>query len=46
MGCSPPHIALLSGQASDLIDFGYKDFEPIAATADSCLVTAVMNDSK
>ena len=40
------HIALLSGQASGLIDFGYKDFEPIAATADSCLVTATMNDSK
>lgn len=40
------HIALLSGQASGLIDFGYKDFEPIAATADSCLVTAVMDDSK
>ena len=40
------HIALLSGTASGLIDFGYQDFEPIAATADSCLVTAVMKDSK
>jgi putative tricarboxylic transport membrane protein len=40
------HIALLSGQASGLIDFGHKDFEPVAATADSCLVTAVMDDSK
>lgn len=40
------HIALLSGQGSGMIDFGYKDFEPIAATADSCLVTTVMDDSK
>jgi putative tricarboxylic transport membrane protein len=40
------HIALLSGQGSGMIDFGYKDFEPIAATADSCLVTAVMDDAK
>jgi tripartite-type tricarboxylate transporter receptor subunit TctC len=40
------HIALLSGQGSGMIDFGYKDFDPIAATADSCLVTTVMDDSK
>ncbi|MCP5152541.1 MAG: tripartite tricarboxylate transporter substrate binding protein [Ectothiorhodospiraceae bacterium] len=39
------HIALLSGEAAGLMDFGYRDFEPVAATADSCLVTAVMEDA-
>lgn len=39
------HIALLSGEASGLIDFGYKDFEPVAATADSCIVSTVMEDA-
>ena len=39
------HLALISGEASGLIDFGYRDFEPVAATGELCLLPVVMEDS-
>lgn len=38
-------IALLSNQASGRIDFGYKDFESIAATGKICAAIMVRDDS-
>lgn len=39
------HIALMGGEGSGVLDFGYKDFEPVAATAEFCLAPMVRNDS-
>ena len=39
------HIALMGGQGSGVLDFGYKDFEPVAATAEFCLAPMVRKDS-
>lgn len=39
------HIALMGGQGSGVLDFGYKDFEPVAATAEFCLAPMVRKDA-
>lgn len=39
------HIALMGGQGSGVFDFGYKDYEPVAATAEFCLAPMVRKDS-
>jgi putative tricarboxylic transport membrane protein len=39
------HIALMGGQGSGVFDFGYKDFTPVAATAEFCLAPMVRKDS-
>lgn len=39
------HIALMGGQGSGVLDFGYKDYEPVAATAEFCLAPMVRKDS-
>jgi tripartite-type tricarboxylate transporter receptor subunit TctC len=39
------HIALMGGQGAGLFDFGYKDFEPVAATGEFCLSPMVRKDS-
>jgi len=33
--------AILTAEASGLIDFGYRDFEPVAQTGEVCMVSAV-----
>ncbi len=39
------HIALMGGQAGGMIDFGYRDFEPVATTSQFCLTPVVRKDS-
>jgi tripartite-type tricarboxylate transporter receptor subunit TctC len=39
------HIALMGGQGSGVLDFGYKDYEAVAATAEFCLAPMVRKDS-
>ena len=39
------HIALMGGQGSGVFEFGYKDFEPVAATGEFCLAPMVRKDS-
>lgn len=39
------HIALMGGQGSGVLDFGYKDFAPVASTAQFCLSPMVRKDS-
>jgi putative tricarboxylic transport membrane protein len=39
------HIALMGGEAAGLYDFGYRDFEPVAATGQFCLSPMVRKDS-
>lgn len=39
------HIALMGGEASGVNDFGYRDFEPVAATGEFCLSPMVRKDS-
>lgn len=39
------HLAVMSRQAAGLVDFGYKDFEPIAQTIGTCLVPSVIEGS-
>ena len=39
------HIALMGGEGSGVLDFGYRDFEPVAATAEFCLSPMVRKDS-
>ena len=39
------HIALMGGEGSGVLDFGYRDFEPVAATAEFCLAPMVRKDS-
>ncbi len=39
------HIALMGGEASGVMDFGFRDFKGVAATGDFCLAPVVKNDS-
>ncbi len=39
------HFALMGGEGSGVLDFGYRDFEPVAATAEFCLAPMVRKDS-
>ena len=39
------HLALMSRHAAGLVDFGYKDFEPVAQTIGTCLVPSVIDTS-
>jgi tripartite-type tricarboxylate transporter receptor subunit TctC len=39
------HIALMGGEASGVLNFGYRDFEPVASTSGFCLTPVVRNDS-
>lgn len=39
------HVALMTGQASGMLDFGYKDFVPVAKMGAFCEVAAVRSDS-
>ncbi len=39
------HIALMGGEAGGMIDFGYRDFEPVATTGQFCLTPVVRKDS-
>jgi tripartite-type tricarboxylate transporter receptor subunit TctC len=39
------HIALMGGEAAGLYDFGYRDFEAVAATGQFCLSPMVRKDS-
>ena len=39
------HIALMGGQAGGMFDFGYRDFEPVAATGQFCVLPMVRKDS-
>lgn len=35
------HLTLMTGQATGVADFGYRDFDPVAATGAVCMVVAV-----
>ncbi|MCB1833239.1 MAG: tripartite tricarboxylate transporter substrate binding protein [Geminicoccaceae bacterium] len=39
------HIALMGGQAGGMFDFGYRDFAPVAATGQFCVLPMVRKDS-
>lgn len=39
------HIALMGGEASGAVDFGYRDFAPVASTSEFCVTPAVMESS-
>ena len=39
------HIALMGGEASGVMDFGFRDFKGVATTGDFCLTPVVRNDS-
>ncbi len=39
------HIALMGGEGSGVLDFGWRDFEPVAATTEFCLLPMVRKDS-
>jgi putative tricarboxylic transport membrane protein len=39
------HLALMSRHAAGLVDFGYKDFAPVAQTIGTCLVPSVYETS-
>ena len=39
------HLALMSGEASGAMDFGYRDFSPVAATGSQCQTVTVREDS-
>jgi putative tricarboxylic transport membrane protein len=39
------HIALMGGEAGGMLDFGYRDFEPVATTGQFCLTPVVRKDS-
>ncbi len=38
------HIAMMSGEASGMLDFGYRDFTPVARMGAFCEVAAVRSD--
>ena len=38
------HMALMTGQASGMLDFGYKDFEPVSQLGSVCEFTVVRKD--
>ncbi len=39
------HIALMGGEGTGALDFGYRDFEPVASTAEFCVLPMVRKDS-
>lgn len=39
------HPAIIGGEASEAVDFGYRDFAPVAATSESCTIAVVREDS-
>lgn len=39
------HIALMGGEGSGAMDFGWRDFEPVAATGEFCVLPMVRKDS-
>ena len=39
------HVALMGGEAGGMLDFGYRDFEPVAATGQFCVLPVVRKDS-
>lgn len=39
------HLTLMTGEATGVADFGYRDFEPVAATGAVCMVVAVPAES-
>ncbi|MEM7255503.1 MAG: tripartite tricarboxylate transporter substrate binding protein, partial [Pseudomonadota bacterium] len=39
------HMALMGGEAGGFLDFGYRDFEPVAATSEFCVLPVVRKDS-
>ena len=39
------HLALMSRNAAGLVDFGHKDFEPVAQSIGTCLVPSVIDTS-
>lgn len=39
------HIALMGGEASGNVNFGYRDFAPVATTGEFCLTPVVRSDS-
>ena len=39
------HIALMGGEGSGALNFGWRDFEPVAATEEFCLFPMVRKDS-
>jgi putative tricarboxylic transport membrane protein len=39
------HIALMGGEGSGVMDFGFRDFKAVATTGDFCLMPIVKNDS-
>ena len=38
------HLAMMTGQASGVLNFGYKDFEPVARLGKMCMFTVVRKD--
>lgn len=39
------HVALMGGEAGGMLDFGYRDFAPVAATGQFCVLPVVRKDS-
>lgn len=39
------HIALMGGEGSGALDFGWRDFEPVAAAGEFCVLPMVRKDS-
>ncbi len=39
------HPAIMGGEASGAVDFGYRDFEPVASTSESCTLAVVADGS-
>ncbi len=39
------HIALMGGEGAGVLDFGWRDFAPVAATTEFCLLPMVRKDS-
>ncbi len=39
------HMAMMTGQASGVLDFGYKDFDPVVRLGSFCLLQAVTKES-
>jgi tripartite-type tricarboxylate transporter receptor subunit TctC len=39
------HVALMGGEASGVMDFGWRDFTPVASTSEFCLTPVVRTDA-
>lgn len=39
------HIALMGGEGGGMLDFGYRDFAPVASTGEFCVLPMVRKDS-